>query len=170
MDGKEAVMEEKSVVTQDERVMAGLAHMSVLIPFMGIVAPVVIWATHKDKSEFIRFQALQAVAYQLTMFLTIVLSFLCYFVSFLIAFLGTFAGIMTPLLAQPSGGSETPVSVLVMLVSMLPAFLPFLVFGVLVILILAFIFYGVIGAVMVFQGSDFRYIVIGKRIEKYLSR
>jgi uncharacterized Tic20 family protein len=162
------MMEENKPVTQDERIMAGLAHLSVLIPMMGIVAPVIIWATQKDKSEFIRFQALQAVAYQLTMFLSIFLSFLCYFVSFFVAFASTFAGVLSPIFTQAAGESESILTFLIMLITMLPAFLPFLVFGIIILLLISFVLYGVIGSVMVFQGSDFRYVVIGKRVEKYL--
>jgi uncharacterized Tic20 family protein len=53
--------------TQDERVMAALAQISVLVPFLGVVAPIVIWVTQKDKSRYVAFQSLQAVAFQLTM-------------------------------------------------------------------------------------------------------
>ena len=53
--------------SQDERIMAGLAHISAILPMMGMVAPIVIWVTQKDKSKFVSFQALQAVSYQLAM-------------------------------------------------------------------------------------------------------
>ena len=36
--------------TQDERVMAALSHLSVFIPLFGVIAPIVIWVTQKEKS------------------------------------------------------------------------------------------------------------------------
>ena len=44
------------VTTSDERVMAALAH------FFGLIAALIVWVLNKDKSRFVRFQALQALA------------------------------------------------------------------------------------------------------------
>jgi len=61
--------EQYSTPSQNDKIMAALAHISALLPLMGIIAPIVIWVTQKDKSEYVAFQALQAVAYQLLMIL-----------------------------------------------------------------------------------------------------
>lgn len=45
--------------SSDERLMATLAHS------LGLLVDLIIWATQKDKSRFVRFQAMQAVAYDL---------------------------------------------------------------------------------------------------------
>ena len=42
--------------TSDERVMAALAH------FFGLIAALIVYVVNKDKSRFVRFQALQALA------------------------------------------------------------------------------------------------------------
>jgi uncharacterized Tic20 family protein len=55
----------RSIPNQNDKIMAALAHISALLPLMGVIAPIVIWATQKDKSEYVAFQALQAVVYQL---------------------------------------------------------------------------------------------------------
>ena len=55
-------------LSQDERIMAALSHATALLPFMGVIAPIVIWVTQKDKSQYVAFQALQAMAYQLNDF------------------------------------------------------------------------------------------------------
>jgi hypothetical protein len=31
--------------TQNDKIMAGLAHVSALLPMMGVIAPIIIWAT-----------------------------------------------------------------------------------------------------------------------------
>jgi uncharacterized Tic20 family protein len=52
---------------QNENILAALSHATVLIPMMGVIAPIVIWATQKDKSAYVAFQALQATIYQFVM-------------------------------------------------------------------------------------------------------
>jgi len=53
--------------TPDERVTAALAHAATLLPMMGALASIVIWATQKDRSRYVAFQALQAAVYQIGM-------------------------------------------------------------------------------------------------------
>ncbi len=140
--------------TQDERTLAALAHVSVLLPLMGVIAPIVIWVTQKDRSRFVSFQSLQAIAYQLLMIAIWFLGIACYMGSiFLTAFTFMLPG--TPI---PSGGP--------------PAFffIPFVViFGMLALMGLMVI-YGIVAAVLTFQGKDFRYILIGQWIERYNQR
>jgi uncharacterized Tic20 family protein len=61
--------------------MAALAHIAAIVPFMGVIAPIIIWATQKDKSEYVAFQSLQAVAYQLVMILAWFVGMGCYMLS-----------------------------------------------------------------------------------------
>jgi uncharacterized Tic20 family protein len=144
--------------TPDERVMAALAHISVLLPLMGTIAPIVIWVTQKDKSRFVAFQALQAMVFQLIMVAAWFVGMGCYMASFITTF------VALPL-ASASGNDQSvpPVFALAFLI-------PFLVFGFIFLCGFLFIVYGVIGAVMVFQGKPFRYILIGKRIESFMDR
>jgi len=161
-------MNDKSLPNQDDRILAGLAHLSLIIPFMGLLAPVVIWATQKDKSEFVGFQALQALAYQLAGMLCWIAFFARYFCSFFISFAGTMLAVLaTPLAETNFEELESLAMVLVTIISILPAFLPFAVFGCMLLLGITFVIYGIVGAVSVFQGKDFRYIVVGKRVEHF---
>lgn len=140
--------------TQDERVMAALSHISAIIPMFGVVAPIIIWATQKDKSRFVAFQALQAVAYQLTMVLAGFVGMGCYMLSFF--------AILFPL--SMSEGSSEPANSFIGFA----ALFPFLIFGAIFIIGFLFIVYGIIGAVMTFQGKPFRYLLIGKSVERFL--
>ncbi len=38
--------------SQDERIMAALAHASAILPMWGAIAAIVIWATQREKSAF----------------------------------------------------------------------------------------------------------------------
>jgi uncharacterized Tic20 family protein len=50
--------------TNDEKMFALLSHLSLLLG--GIILPIVIWATQKDKLQFVRFHSLQAIFYQVS--------------------------------------------------------------------------------------------------------
>lgn len=142
--------------TQNDKIMAALAHVSALLPLMGVIAPIIIWATQKDKSEFVAFQALQAIAYQLLMILAWFVGMGCYMLSFFSTFL-----------ILPFAGSEdTPGSPLFVLGFLIP----FLIFGLIFIGGGLFIVYGVVGAIMALQGKNFRYAIMGKRLETYLQK
>ncbi len=67
--------------TQDERIMAALAHIALIIPYAGLVVPAIVWITQKDKSRWIRFQALQALAYQVALMLLWFVGIACYVAS-----------------------------------------------------------------------------------------
>jgi uncharacterized Tic20 family protein len=141
---------------QDERVMAALSHVTILIPLMGVVAPIVIWVTQREKSEFVAFQALQALAYQLLFVILWFLGWGCYLLSFSATMGGTFA------LAGPSGDPGPGVGLLMAA--------PFLVFGIFILLGVALVIYGIVATVLVVQGRDFRYALIGRWVERYLTQ
>ncbi len=142
--------------TQDERVMAALSHASALLPMMGVIAPIIIWVTQKEKSKYVAFQALQALAYQLSMILAWFVGMGCYMLSFF----GTFFSIPF------SSSSHSSQSASPLFLAMFA--IPFLVMGVMFIGSFLFVVYGVVGAVMAFQGKPFRYVIIGKRVEQFM--
>jgi uncharacterized Tic20 family protein len=144
--------------TQDERVMASLSHVSALLPMMGVIAPIVIWVTQREKSEYVAFQALQALVYQLVMIAAWIIGMGCYICSFLITFV-----------AIPFSSSSGPSQSLDPFLG-LAFIIPLLVFGAIFLGGFLFVVYGVIGAVMVFQGKPFRYILIGSRIERFIQK
>ena len=59
-------------LTEEEMNMAALAHASVLLGFItgglaGVAIAFIIWLIYKDKSRYVAFQAVQAVALQLAL-------------------------------------------------------------------------------------------------------
>jgi uncharacterized Tic20 family protein len=152
--------------TQDDQVMAALAHAAAILPFWGAVAAIVIWATQKDKSEFIRSQALQALIYQVLPILVGLVFFICYFCSFG----GTFLIIPLTVLAQEGGGSEGIEMAIVVLTTLLSVGLPFLAIGIGMLLWLVYLGYAIYAAVRVFQGNDFRYVIVGRWLDKYMTQ
>ena len=155
---------------QDERMFAALSHITILLPFMGILGPVLIWATQKEKSEYVKFQALQALFYQLSLILIGLIGWICYFLSFFLSFGGMFLSMFSIPLAAAGGDTESPLLMIILfLVSMLPVAIPFMVLGLLLLLGVIFVVYGVVGAINAMQGKDFVYLFIGKRVMAFLA-
>jgi len=150
--------------TQDERILAALAHASVILPFWGLIGAIVIWATQREKSRFVGFQALQVITYQLVLIVGGFLGVACYMCSF---FLMMFLGL--PIGALAAQNMATPDFFGGLLAIIISAF-PFCIMGILGLVGLAYVLYGLYGAVRVLQGHDFRYAIIGRRLEQYLER
>ena len=144
--------------TQDERVMAALSHATALFPMMGVIAPIVIWVTQKEKSKYVAFQSLQALTYQLTMMLAWFVGMGCYMFSFF----GIFFSIP---FSSSSSSSELANPVFMLMFA-----IPFLVMGVMFIGGFFFVVYGIVGAVMVLQGKPFHYVIIGRRVEHFMQQ
>jgi len=144
---------------QNDRIMAALVHVTVLLPMMGIIAPIVIWATQKDKSQFVAFQALQAIAYQLLFILAYFVGMGCYGCSFFSLFaLGP--------LATLSSGTTNNIDPFFEL----GFFFPLSIIGVMFLFGGFFIIYGLYATIRVFQGKDFRYAFLGNWLERYLNQ
>jgi uncharacterized Tic20 family protein len=49
----------------NQRLAASAAHAAVLLPLWGVIVPFAAWVLYKDRSPYVRLQALQALSYQL---------------------------------------------------------------------------------------------------------
>ena len=83
--------------TSDEKVLAALAHASVLFAFFGPVGPTLIWAFQRNKSKYVRFHALQAMGYQ-------ALTFWAWFIGI---FFAVFGGIVISIIIAAVSNIET---------------------------------------------------------------
>jgi uncharacterized Tic20 family protein len=146
-----------TVSTQDERVMAAVAHATIVFSAAGLIGPLIIWGTQREKSEFLAFQALQAAVYQFLLLLVGLLAGALYMCSF-------FSVPVTALLFAPFDEAAA---------LSLP-FLPFsCIVGILFLFLLAwlaYVGYGLFGALSVLQGRDFRYVFLGPWLERYLEQ
>jgi hypothetical protein len=77
-----------------------------------------------------------------------------------------FANFLAIPFAASTGPSDAPPSPLFFA----GFFLPFAVMGVVLLAWFMMILYGLVGAVMMLQGKDFRYVLIGRRLESYLQQ
>lgn len=137
---------------KDDRLFASLSHLSIIIPWWGIIAPIVIWAKQKDKSEFVRFQALQAVWYHILRIVVQLITFMGFFISF---FCITLFSIFVHGGRPPS---QPPIVIVIPFIILLLAF----------IIDMIFFLCGIYGAYSVYRGRDFRYLLIGRMVHRHL--
>lgn len=138
-------------ISQEIRLLAAIAHASVLFPNIGFFVPIVIYLTQKKKSSYLGFQSLQASIWQIVMLGFSIFASACMVGSIFIPVLLMSASQNEEFTGVAGGG--------VFIAMIISVFL--MTFG-----NLAFVIYGIIGAVMTYQGRDFRYAIVGNRIEK----
>jgi uncharacterized Tic20 family protein len=138
--------------------MAAIAHATIVFSAVGLIGPLIVWSTQREKSRFVAFQAVQAAVYQ----------FLLLMVGLAAATLFACGSLGWPVTALLSASLPQGMGML-----WIPALIFSCTFGVLFLLILAwlaYVGYGLYGAVSVLQGHDFRYVFLGRRLERYLVR
>jgi uncharacterized Tic20 family protein len=136
----------------DEKIIAALAHGSVLFAFLGPIAPVAIWASQRKKSKYVCFHALQAMGYQALMFWL--------WIAVILLFVTLTVCLAFPLsisLAKDTGNAAAA-----------PVLVQFFMFIFMFGMIGLFFLAGIIAAVSCLLGRDFRYPLIGKWLERHL--
>jgi uncharacterized Tic20 family protein len=141
-----------TAASSDEKILAALAHGSVFLMFLGPIVPVILWASQRKKSKYVSFHALQAMGYQALYF------WLWIVVWILVMILFVFLIPLLSLLMESSRDTE-----MFPLLVQVPIFL--LIFGFLGL----FFILGIAGAFACLLGHDFRYPLLGRWLERYLS-
>ncbi len=135
----------KNEYSQEERLLAGLAHGSIVAGAIGPVAGLLIYLIQKEKSAFVARQALQAALYQLLGLGVMIVAWSCWGSFYALTFI--------PLITNAEKYQDAPPPIFwVGLGSMV---IPFILMGM-------WGLYGLYGAVRVWLGTDFRYALIGR--------
>ncbi len=141
-------------LSSDEKLMGALAHV------FGPLAAIIVWAIQKDKSRFVKFQALQALVFDVIVAVIMGVFFFCMFG---VVFLGM-SGSMFTLMNNPSPGNEiTPFF-------FLPFMFPFMIFGCVFPFSFILLIVRLVAAISVLNGQNFHYPVIGKWLDSFLEK
>lgn len=137
----------------EDRWVAANAHLSVMVPFYGLLVPLLAWAFQKEQ-RWLRFHALQALIYQLA---GLVIS------AALLA--AQIAAVAFPLLLiLPESGVLSDLPAATYRMALIPFFI---VVGLVALAILVYPIYGtlpLVAAYRLVRGGDYHYPWIGKRI------
>ena len=148
-------MNEIHFTQSDDHVLAAIGH------FFGIMVAIVIWAVQKDKSEYVRFQAAQAIGFGLSNAIVGMIAVgLCLVVIFVYIFLAIVSSFVT-------GSAEVPAILVPFLNLTLKSSRVLVCVIALYSLVMALA--RLIATISVLQGKDFRDPWLGKRVEKFLN-
>ena len=139
--------ESKSI---ENRLLAALAHGSVVAQGIGILVGVLVYITQRDKSRYAAFQALQAAVFQLFNLIIIIGMWLVW---------GVFYGLSMIPLIQHADANPDAAPPAIFWISMISMVIP------LIYMILTGL-YGLWGGIRTWQGKDFKYLIIGGWLEK----
>lgn len=147
--------EQTPAPTSDEGLMAAIAH------FFGLLVAFIVWITQKDKSRFVRFQAIQAIAFDLVVsgFMFIVV---CYSLVLVLGLLALGIGDIA-LFGSTNNPMAEPFKMILALMSAIPFLIPCIILPVMSIIFIT----RLIATTQTFQGKDFRYPWLGNLIERY---
>ena len=137
----------------DDTVLAAISH------FFGPLVAIIIWSVQKDKSEYVRFQAIQAVAFSILLSLVgILVTGLCFICIFGVMVIGM-VGLASDLAQSPD--AFLPFAII-------PVFMPLIISCLIIPFSLVIWLARLIAVIRVLQGKDFRYPWLGNQVEKFL--
>jgi hypothetical protein len=138
--------------TGEERLLAALAHGSIVIAAPAPAVSLLVWFAQRDRSPFTAFQALQAAVYQIAGLLVATSCWICWSLLYTLS--------LIPIINSASSSDDPPLIFWLGLASMI---LPFGVMGL-------WWLYGLIGGIACGMGRDFRYLLLGQWLQRYLDR
>ena len=139
--------------TQEERLLAALAHAAIITGMIAPIAGILIYVTQKEKSAYAARQGLQAAVYQLIGLLIMILVWSCWGFFYMIS--------LIPLMANADQYNDAPPPIFwVGMISMICPFIFMAIWGL----------YGFWGTVQAGMGREFRYAVVGQMTERWLDK
>jgi uncharacterized Tic20 family protein len=136
-----------STSTTEERLLAAIAHGSVVANGLGILVGVVIFLTQKEKSPYAARQGIQAAIYQLFGFIAMIALWIIWGFFYALTFI--------PIIQNPDLYQDAPPPIFwIGMASMVVPLAFMIVWGL----------YGLWGALQCWRGREFNYWLIGKRI------
>jgi uncharacterized Tic20 family protein len=132
--------------------MGALAHL------FGPLVAIIVWSTQKEKSKFVKFQALQALAFDIFLVAMMGFLFFCFFGVIFVGMFGTMFGVLEST-STPDG--VTPFFIL-------PFMFPMLMFVCIFPLSLLIMVARLTASFAVLNGRNYQYPVIGKWLENFL--
>jgi uncharacterized Tic20 family protein len=140
------------------RWVAAMGHFSILVTLWGMLAPLTAWILQGKQSAFLKFQSIQTLVYQAFTTIVIFVGGLLYLfgLGLLIFSMGGFA--------EP-GFNTTPT-----IVSIVVLGIALLISAVLILLVPLLHILGQWAGYRVLKGDDYRYPVVGRLVEKQISK
>ncbi|MBE0409167.1 MAG: DUF4870 domain-containing protein [Anaerolineales bacterium] len=134
-------------LTTDEKLIAAIAHGSIVANGLGILVGVVVFLTQREKSPYAARQGIQAAIFQLLGFIAMIALWIIWGFFYALTFI--------PIIQNPDLYQDAPPPIFwVGLASMVIPLAFMVIWGL----------YGLWGALQCWRGRDFNYILLGKLI------
>ena len=150
----------------EDRLVAALCHASLLIPVLGMMVPLVVWLTQKDRSTVLRFQPLQALLYQGVGMVGLLFLYACQ----MAGSLGSFVPIMGVAALAPQNlsgnGGDSFLAGLLIAIVMLGSILMVILGTLQCIAAPVYAVIGLVGSWQILKEKDFRYPILGRWLER----
>jgi uncharacterized Tic20 family protein len=135
--------------TSEERLVASIAHASVVVFGPGILVGILLWLTQKEKASYASQQGLQAAVYQVVGMVLIMALWVLWGIFYALTWI--------PIIQNPAQFEEAPPPIFwIGLASM----------GIPLLVMLAWALYGLWGAYKTLRGQNFRYVLIGRLVNQ----
>jgi uncharacterized Tic20 family protein len=138
--------------SSNDKLMAALAHL------FGPLVAIIVWTTQKDKSRFVKFQALQALAFDVILVVVMGIVFFCIFGVMAVGMFGSMYSVL--------GNTSSPDSIPPFF--MLPFMFPFTMFACIFPFSLLMLGVRLIASVSILNGRNYQYPLLGKWVENFL--
>jgi uncharacterized Tic20 family protein len=146
--------EQPATVTPNEGLLAALAH------FFGVLAAFVVWVTQRNKSRFVRFQSMQAMVFDLLVY---IFTFLVVSIITMIIIGLLVLGIVDMVIF---GSQVNPNAEIIRIMIAWMTATPFFLAGVLVLIFIILFVARLIASVQTLQGKSFYYPWLGAMVER----
>ncbi len=144
---------------REDQLMAALCHASAMIPLMGMMVPIAVWFSQRERSPLLRFQAMQALAYQILGILAYFLLYGCSMASMLLMFPITFLGA-----SMPQGNQFSPQLALMLLIFGLFFLVMMLLSAVQSLGAPLYMIIALVAGWRILKGHDFHYPLLGRLV------
>lgn len=147
---------------REDQLAAALCHASAMVPLIGMMVPIAVWFSQREHSPLLRFQAIQALVYQILGIAAYFLLGACSMLSMLFMF-------PIPFLAEamPRGNQSSPQMVLMIVVMVL-------FFGSMLLISLAYslgaplyVIIALVAGWRILGGHNFHYPLLGRLVERW---
>ena len=147
----QAKQTKEELQTSNERFLSAICHASFYLGLMGIILPIILWFEQKGKSTYVRFQAIQAVIWQVVVHIFMILFLI-------ILTIGLSVVVVMGTLYQQETWMQTLTIIGMGVLSLLTlAFLVLLLVGLL---------YPTVAILQTAQGKDFQYTWVGGWVKR----
>lgn len=147
--------------TREDNWVAGVCHATAILQLWGVVTPLIVWFSQKERSARLRFQSMQAFVYQFIALAVYLLGMGVY----MVFFLGTmFTLILGSSMGRSSDLQGAPAVIMLVFLGVMMVFWFVMMIGMPIYYLLA----GLAG-VRVIRGHDFHYPILGRMIERRMA-